>query len=672
MVKIMFIYRNPCHIFFFVVLFFFSCFLHAKEKTLQASSYFSVQDGLSQTTVNCLFEDSEGYLWIGTRDGLNLYNGYNFEVFRVNPSLQNSISDNYIRAIEETDDGKIWIATNYHIAIYDKTKHVFHTVKVTRVRNDLPVVYSLFVDANQNVWAKTEKRLIRIDSETYEKRFFEHYNNPFTYVQNDMSFPLKEDSKGMLWLGTKDGLLYFDKELELFQRFGYSERTGEKLKNEFVTAIIEYEHEEKTNLLVGTIEGLYYFDRDNHYFERIECVGKAKDAHGYKQINDIFFDDETGVLVATNRGLFVLKEDMRLVPSRRFIHNNRFLDIVPVYSITKDKSNILWIGTKSGLLKFDLKPAKFNLVRNEENFGVNIPSNAISAIHVENINEVWMGSRDQGLFCVDVEHQKILSHYHRLGRKQFKLADDYVQSVFKDSRGFIWVGTTSGLGVIFSGENPQVEGACVMFSDLQCDIFRNNPVYDILEDHQGNIWFITNKGLHKFEYEEKKFISIYHLYHGDRSIPLNRLSAIEAEGDGKLWIASENELIQYNYMQGGVKIFQTDTLSDVSLGKILSLALQDSVLWVGTLHGLLRFCTNKEFFFNLENKNPPNVIFVLLKKIYMETSGWALQEELFSIFLLWICVKLITQKMAYKDLNFFTGVHRLIKKAIFFLVESMG
>lgn len=574
---------------------------------IRSAASYSIRDGLSQTMINCLFEDSQGYLWIGTRDGLNRYNGYDFVVFRVNPSSDKSISDNYIRDIAETSGGEIWIATNYHISVFDKQTHTFQTIQVTRNKNDPSTVYGLLYDENnQCIWAKTEKSLVRIDPTSHEVLFFDHYNNPFSYVQNELAYPILTDSKGMLWLGSGDGLFYFDRELDLFQRFSYDEKLPNTIGDDMVTVIVESQDPDENGLFIGTRQGLYWYSRDRRDFQTISYAAEVDMKSGYQYITDIVFVDQDEALVATRMGLLRL-ENRKLHLAGQFLHNNQYLDQIGIYKMIKDQGNLLWMASEIGLLKFDLKPSKFNLVRSEDGGGDGIPDAAISAVHALSVQDVWMGTRNNGLFHYNVHEKEILAHYMPGQTDKQQHIENYIYSVYKDSKGNVWTGTAKGLFVQGKDLSTQPELICDVFANLSCEVFLNNPVYAIVEDQKGGVWFACSQGIHKFDYQEERLSSVYHIYDQDQAMPLKNVMDIEPGRRDELWIATESGLLWYDFFSGEAQGFQMDTLAEIASRKILNLCYDDSLLWVGTFHGLLKFSIPESRFRELRNSSFPNV-----------------------------------------------------------------
>ena len=191
------------------------------QVTYPEAKLYSVNEGLSQSQINAIIQDSRGFLWVGTEDGLNRYDGYIFIKYTHQPFDNNSLSDNHINAICEDNYGVLWIATNRGLNSLQLSSGIFKSYQYQA--NTLGsisdnTVLNLFIDSRKVLWVKTRKSLESFNPKTKTFHSFSHFNDIFKYSSAHIKYPIFEDNKGRLWVGTKDGLNFFDRDLQIFKR----------------------------------------------------------------------------------------------------------------------------------------------------------------------------------------------------------------------------------------------------------------------------------------------------------------------------------------------------------------------------------------------------------------------------------------------------------------------
>jgi len=276
--------------------------LFAQENTLTVNS-FEIKDGLSQNYMSCVMQDHSGIIWIGTQDGLNKFNGYEFEKYRYNSNNINSLSGNYINDTKEDQFGNIWIATQGGLNKYNPQKNKF-TVFLNNPEDENSIsknfIFYVFIDKNNDVWALTDATLEYYDS---DKNIFEHYpleNNPNTTYLSYNNLEIVDYKEGFL-IATKDALIYFNtKERKIEQKYVNNPTDNTTISHNQVTTIYK---DRSGKIWIGTENGLNIFN--NGKFKQIYYNGNKNEEQNI--VYSVFQDNTGFIWVGTNEGLRKLR-----------------------------------------------------------------------------------------------------------------------------------------------------------------------------------------------------------------------------------------------------------------------------------------------------------------------------------------------------------------------------
>jgi ligand-binding sensor domain-containing protein/serine phosphatase RsbU (regulator of sigma subunit) len=601
--------------------------LNAQNKAIEGEVY-NIENGLSQIRVKFILQDGKGFLWIGTQDGLNRFDGYNFTTYRHQPGDTTSISDSDIRCISEDKDGNLWIGTNEGLNKFNRKtgffKKYFHNPKdPTSVNGN--VIYSIYTDKQGFVWIKTLESLDRFDPKTDKFTHHLHYNNIFSFISDNSYFSIFEDHLGKMWIGTKDGLNYYDQNLQLFERF-YNQPGKSSLSNDKIKTIFE---DHKGNLWVGTENGLNLYNRKTKNFTTFFHDARNPNSLTNNSINTITEDHNGNLWIGTDDGInkFDPKEN-KFTSYNEVISRNSITEISIVESIIEDHSKILWFGTIQGLIKYDLKGKKFNLIRDSKANNINLSSNNVASIYVDQHKSIWIGTLGAGLNIYNSEKKQVKQFKSNQGRGS--ISNDYVHVIFKDRENRIIIGTNNGL----DSYNQNTSSFVPFFkfnSTIDCNIFKNNQINSIIEDRLGDYWIGTNHGLHKYDRKFNIFRSYYQLQNDSLTLKLNRVYSLLEDTTGCIWIGTEVGLIRYYRDKNLFYLFaqnkQKQNKGVISNNLVYSL-FQDSKnrLWVGTASGLnlFNFKTKKFKVYTEKEGLPNNLIYAIAedeqKNIWVSTN----------------------------------------------------
>jgi len=573
--------------------------------------HYTIEDGLSQTSVQCLMQDSRGFLWIGTQDGLNKYDGYSFNRFKNDPSDTSTISNNYIHCIYEDNDNNIWVGTNYGLNKFDSEKQIFiRYLRDETDQNTIPEeeVYSIYQDDNGFIWIKTERFLSRLNPKTNKFRHYEHFNDIFSFISVNAKFSIFEDHKNQLWVGTKDGLNYFDRELEIFKRYSYDSNDKKSLSNNRVKVIFE---DSENNLWIGTKNGLNRFNWEDENFTRYFSYSKQSGNLSNNVINDIYEDSDKNLWIATDGGLNKFnRKTGQFTLYNEFKFENNIILTTSITSIIEDKTGILWVGTLQGLIKIEKGEDKFDLYSENQKGEPLFSNNYIASIFTEDDSIIWVGTWGTGLHIFNRKSKEVNRYF--TGNSDLK--NDFVHKIFKSSNGDYWLGTQDGIN-FFDKEDRVFSG---FTNEKITQVFNKNRIYDIIESDSGNYWIGTKYGLHNIR-NDSLIKSYLAADNHDNSISSNLVYDLLLDSDNYLWIATDHGLNKLNLTtQEITQYFKEKAPCEECLSSNEILCIYEDTLnnnlWLGTVAGLNKMDLQSEEFVVYTEKDglPNNLIYSIL------------------------------------------------------------
>lgn len=477
--------------------------------------HITVDDGLSQNTVLCIYQDSKGFLWIGTQDGLNRYDGYTFTVYKHDVFDSNSISLNYVWAILEDHAGALWIGTdggglNQLDRNTGRFIHYMHDPESSASLSS-NFVLSIYEDRSGTLWIGTTGGLNKLDRTTHQ---FSHYVNESTSphsLSHNNARAIYEDHTGTLWIGTDGGgLNRFDRSTGRFTRFLADPENPHSLSHNRVRSI----HEDRAGTLwIGTWGGgLNRFDREKELFTRFvnDPKNPASLSHNAAMAvleSRTLADQATASLwVATLGGLD--RFDPAKKQFTRFVNNPsdpHSLGTNSVISLYEDRSGALWIGTLGGgLNRCDLIRKKFAHVVSDPGSGNSLGNNSVWSLFKDHTGTLWIGT-DGGLDRLDPATREY-THFANDPAGSHSISHNSVRPICEDRNGTLWIGTWGG-GLNQLVLSPGSAGKGFDPKSVKFIRYAHNPenprsiaddrIYAIYEDRSGTLWIGGWGGLHK-------------------------------------------------------------------------------------------------------------------------------------------------------------------------------
>jgi len=484
----------------------------------------SVKDGLPQDHITTVIQTKDGYIWLGTQEGVLRFDGVKFTLF--DSSNTKELKSNDIRSLVEDSKGSLYIGTiGGGVTIYKNG--VFK--RLTPEAHYGNAIFKIFEDSTETVWIGSVNYGV---SRLINGKIVESYNRENGLPSNRIT-SIFEDMDGKIWVGTTGGLSFFEK--DKFKTF-----SSDKISGTFVT--IAEDSSEK--LLAGSSDGLYAISGET--VTELKTVDDKK----IKWINAIFRDSNKNIWIGTSKGLYLYK-DGEITFTSGFINES-------VMSISEDVEKNIWIGTNNGL--YMLKEGAFI------NFGVEdgLPSPTISAIHEDISGNVWVGNYNGQITRIDSNGVTV----YNLDEK-----DDVnkINSIIEDKSGKLWIGTRRKGLYVFENEK---------FRQYTIDDgLPYNFITSLLEDSAGNLWIGTwGGGLNKF-YGGK-----FTIFNEKSGLSNNNIMGLYEDRNGAIWVATygggvnilKDEIIENYREKNGL----ADDLSRTFYKD------SDGNMWIGTLNGL--------------------------------------------------------------------------------------
>ena len=608
--------KNHCA---FFLLFFYSISAFCQSTNLQFNNL-RTADGLSQSNVKTIIQDSQGFMWFGTRDGLNKYDGYKFTVYKNDLADKNTISNDYIGEIVEDKQGNIWIGTmGGGLNKFDVSRNKF-----TRYTNDpknsrsIPsnLVTCLTYTRDGNIWIGTEDAgLAMLDIAT---GIFTRYppQKDGKSVNGALISKVFEDSEGNLWIGTdNDGLNVFNRKSNTFTIFQHQPENKKSISHNSIRSVYEDRYK---NIWIGTNGGgLNLFIKNTRTFVRFR-----HDPSNHNSLaNDIVFaiseDTQGNIWVGSeNGGLSILnsqKKTFQRYGQDEF--DNSSLTNNSIHSIYRDTKGNMWVGTFSGGVCYLNSDAnKFTHYKHTSQNSLS--NNKVLCIYEDSDKNIWVATDGGGLNMFDPVTGLFTTYKNQPGNPK-SICGNYVLNVREDSQGNLWIATWgNGVTVYNRKKNTYKHFKNMPGKPGSLSV---NQVWTTFEDRERNIWVGTfGGGLNLYHPETGTFTTYMHDHHDRNSISDNKIQSIMEDYNGNLIIGTHG---------GGMNIFDKQTkkftvynhnatknsLSNDNVGSVFEDKSKN--LWIATMGGLNYLDRKKNEFhvYTKANGLPNNVIFGILE-----------------------------------------------------------
>jgi len=578
---------------------------------------YSIEQGLSQSVVNCIFQDSQGFIWVGTQHGLNKFNGYSFESYTFNPLDTHSISNNWIYSIDEDASGNLWVVTKGGLNEFIRSSKTFNRLHFdTGNKNAIDLyAYDAIVSRSGKVVINMMPVLVIYDP---VKKDYDYHTSRIEYdgAIKDNTVPLIEDSAGLFWIGSTRGLTCFDPGTGKFSYFLHDPKKPNTLSNNSITALFE---DRAGNIWIGTSNGLNVYQKKAGMFTKYFNDPKNEFSLSNNFIRAITEDKQGKIWIGTEgAGLNKLIDPSESKAIfEHFSGENSGIGHNIVLALKIDQSENLWIGTLKGISKTDLKKQKFRLYRKDHSpYSVNLLGNVIASIFKDDNGNIWVGNWGQGLNILDRKTGKV-EHFSTSHPKNHHLVNDFVHIIFEDSEKRIWIGSRDGI-MIYKKENNSFVRLKDFFKNPKLPDFQGLRINMIIQDERKHYWIATQNGLYKLNLQNGSTERFYMEAESDNKISANLVYSVLEDRGGMIWIATLNGLDTYNPATRKITHYRKVQGSSNSLSDnfVISLCEDNSGnIWIGTGSGVNKFVKKDSSFlyYSHENGLPNDQIFDILQ-----------------------------------------------------------
>lgn len=577
---------------------------------------YSINEGLSQSVVNCIFQDSKGYIWVGTQNGLNRFTGETFDVYNYNPFDSGSLSNNWIYSIAEDQNGNLWIGTKGELNQYLPKQNIFKRITwQTGFTFDVShYCYDIICLKNGMVFINTPPVVTVYDP---ANNSFSSYQSKLEYegAVKDVKIPLLEDDD-KIWIGSTKGLASFAIQTKEFEYYPFISKKGIRMDDASISALYK---DKNGKLWAGTTSGLFLYDAVSTKF--MEAGFPVRQNNGFPFgdycIRSINEDNNGNLLLGTEgRGLFVLSVLPDSVEIQNYTSENSEIGHNIVQSLIIDKSENLWIGTLSGISKTDLKKKKFTLYRKSNSpHSVDLQGNVIASLFKDENGILWVGNWGQGLNLYNRNTGKV-EHFSTQHSGNHKIPNDFIHVIFKDSEKRIWLGTRDGI-LIYDKPANRFISWFNYFKNPRLPRFENVRIYEIIQDKSSNYWIATHNGLYKVDIKNYKTEVFLEEMNNEQHISANLVYSLLEDSEGLIWIGTVSGLDVYNPRTESIQHFKKGE-KGLSDDFVVSLC-EDShgKIWLGTGTYANRYSKTDSVFtyFSQDEGLPNNRIFEIVKDI---------------------------------------------------------
>jgi signal transduction histidine kinase/ligand-binding sensor domain-containing protein/DNA-binding response OmpR family regulator len=594
----------------------------------------TTNQGLSQSTIDCILQDRYGFIWFGSGLGLKKFDGYKFISYQHDPDNSHSLSNNEVRSITEDQSGTLWIGTRYGgLNRFDRESEKFihyRFNKDNRHQKEPIQVLSTLEDQSGKLWigtAKTGLYLFDPESEIV-KRYFHNPENNSGPIANDISV-LHEDREGVIWIGTGSGLSRFDRKNELFTHYKHDTREENSLSNNWIWSIAE---DISGNVFFGTWNGLNKFDRQKNRFIRYFYEPVKAKVGSKNMMRFMSYAKHSNLLwIATGEGLVIFNpENEEYINFYKDSKRYDNLGNKSITSIYEDRSGIIWVAVFSGeIFKYDPNRLKFIHYDNDPEDPHSLSHGHITALCEDSEGSLWVGTWGGGLNELKVDQvynpsAKCIIYKHDPFDSR-TIASNTVWCIYEDSKKTLWIGTSYGLNKMVRlagsfGDEKNSDDTHSLIQFVQAS--KNLRIGCVFEDKYDNLWIGTGRGLYIFDRSTESFTPYSNNPDNIESLDNKDISCIYQSKSGLMWVGTSGDgLYQFDTKTKIFVQFRHDSGNPYSIsGNDVYMILEDKsgFLWMTTKNGLNKFDPRTGIFmqYNSNVGLPDDATFALLDDRY--------------------------------------------------------
>jgi len=565
----------------FFLLFFISSTFFAQQ--YNSFKKFPIDNPLSYKSVQTITQDKDGFIWLGSQEGLHCFDGYQFLSFHHDSSDLNSLSSDVISRILIDGSDRLWIATRGGgINIYQEASQNFQRIasKNTALKLTNDNVNALIEDSNNNIWVGTDNGLNIIFREGNDwsiKHVFHEQGNPNGLTHNSVE-AIIQTTDGNIWVGTNGGgVSVFDVQGHFIKQIRFGRKIDDTSLGKLITALYQ---DNNGYVWVGTSEnGLIKYNPDTKALVHYRYGDDDTKSISSNTIEEIYQDSKQRIWIATDKGALIYEQNLDIFQRiNHSVTNPASLTNDFVLSFFEDNNQMMWIGTFSGVNRWDPNMTTFNQFNNnrfpeissslvmdftlvDENqlmfstytkgvYQLALDTGEVTAFKFNESlkdlramallmdeNKLWLGTRASGLIEIDLQSGALKKYQHEEQDKA-SISANSITDILKDRRGDIWISTFhNGLNKLNDdGTFTRFEVANPV-SDMGPSI---NHILQILEDHRGYLWLATyGGGINRFDPKSETFVHLKHSDDDNLSLSSDLAWIMKQDSDNNLWVGTQ-------------------------------------------------------------------------------------------------------------------------------------
>jgi len=590
------------------------------------TEYVKIQRGLSQNSVMCMIEDRNGFLWIGTWDGLNRFDGYDFTIYKPGVSTNiSNISNETVNALFEDEDGQIWVGTDEGLNMFNPSEMIFEVfIQKTFAGTSYGEnrIYEIAEGVRGKIWVGTANGLYVFCKQTKEFEFipfpkdrlmkkqpmitsiFRSYDKKKMYVGSSIGlyeFDINtyifreipnleiesrsksinvvfEDSHKNLWVGTELGLFLRKNKTQEFLKI---HSLNSELESNHVLSIME---DIEGNIWIGTMGGgvVLYVSKN----EKFEVFGNPDQLYGGMTNNYVYSLLQTrngSIWVGTWRGLNKFTPDQFRFNHISFGQGPFFLNSNMVWSFLEIDKSYVWVGTENGINVYGLLHNKIYQISKNSGHPLKLMSDKIRAMYKDSNNRYWIGTFDAGLVCFNPATGQNEYYYPEHKSDKYRLSGASVWGIAEDKNDkSVWIATSGGVSRIF--EDGSMKN---YFSDpADPTTLSQSEIFGLFIDSKNTVWFASFSGVDIYDRETDGFIKFNNVVSESNRLKTNRILSVFEDSKGFMWFATMGEGVAKFDPITGTMIHLTDR-EGLSHNTVYNIVEDfDGNLWVTTNQGV--------------------------------------------------------------------------------------
>ncbi len=582
--------------------FFSTCYSQIENSIYSSYSFnsISLEEGLSNNKVNAIRHDDNGFLWFGTNEGLNRFDGYNIKVYTNNPNDSTTVCDNLIRCLEIDSKKRMWIATEGGLDLFNQDSESFLHVKTENNIRFSEVIWKLtgYTDDTLIIASSTGLYLLNCNTLTISDA-----TKRFKLPEKSEVSAVYIDKRNNLYIGTlRYGLFVYDLNSGISRQYKHNPINGNSISSNRIECISE---DPKGNIWIGTYEnGLNQFNPDNSTFKWIDLDNNQ---NFNIRVRDIESDKYGRLWIGTFKGLY-LKNDEKskfiLYADNRYGYSG--ITDNSIYDIYIDDFDMMWLGTFSGGVNYcDFNQKKFKQYIYKEDDKRYLNDANIYAICADENNNIWLGTEKSGLVYFDAG-KKIFRYFNLENTNPQLIIKNSIRCLYLDKDHNVWIGTfQEGL----KKYNPSTKKVTTYVNDPDDPkSLVNNTIYSLAADNNKNLWVGTREGIDMLPDGSSKFVHFMNESGDEYGFGRHRINTVYIDSDDNILLGSNNKGLYVLNKQKNSFVLYSDKTADYTIFTIC----QDKKgkIWTGSKNGLMYIDNEKDtsLLYTLEDGLPSNII----------------------------------------------------------------